>query len=54
MMCNVVHSGTVAQIMNDLTVSRCDEHLVFVSAINAYRRGIHVVGGFGTKVSRRA
>jgi hypothetical protein len=40
--------------MNDLTVSRRDGHVVFVSATNAYRRGIHVAGGFGTKASRRA
>lgn len=51
---DVVHSGTVARIMNDLTVSRRDGHVVFVSATNAYRRGIHVAGGFGTKASRRA
>jgi len=51
---DVVHSGTVARIMNDLTVSRRDGHVVFVSATNAYQHGIHVAGGFGTKASRRA
>lgn len=54
MLRDVTHSRTAVQIMNDPPVSRRGEHVVFVSATNTYRRGIHIAGGFETKSSRRA
>ena len=37
---DAVHSGAVARRTNDLTVSRRAVKFTFISATNAYRRGI--------------